>query len=86
MTSSDWIEAETLILNPTIADDVLLALYRGDKFCEGMDEDRRRQLVSMSGRNERLHTRNDDEHGPDMDALFRRWRHRIEELTSGNEG
>lgn len=66
MTSSDWIEAETLILNPTIADDVLLSLYRGDKFCEGMDEDRRRQLVSMSGRNERLHTRNDDEYGPDM--------------------
>lgn len=70
MTSSDWIEAETLILNPTIADDVLLALYRGDKFCEGMDGDRRRQLVSMSGRNERLHTRNDDEHGPDMGHYY----------------
>lgn len=66
MTSSDWIEAETLILNPTISDEVLLALYRGDKFCEGIDEDRRRQLVASSGRNERIHSRYDDEHGPDM--------------------
>lgn len=66
LTSSDWIEAETLILNPTIADDVLLALYRGDKFCDGIDGDRRRHLVSVSGQNERLHTQNDDGYGLDM--------------------
>jgi len=70
LTSSDWIEAETLILNPTVADDVLLALYRGNKFCEGIDEDRRLELVSISGRNERLHTRKDDEHGPDMGHYY----------------
>lgn len=63
---ADWSEPETLIQNPTIAPDVLIALYRGDKFFAGIDEQRRMQLVAMSGRNERVHTCNDDEYGPDF--------------------
>jgi hypothetical protein len=63
---ADWIEAETLIQNPTLAPEVLIALYRGDKFFEGVDDKRRMQLVAMSARNERVHTCNDDEHGPDF--------------------
>lgn len=66
LKEAEWIEAETLVLNPTIADDVLLAIYQNDKVAEGIDERRRRELVSLSGRNGRLNRQDDDEHGPDM--------------------
>lgn len=65
LKEAEWFEAETLILNPTIADDVLLALYRNDKVAEGIDETRRQELVAFSGRNGRLNRRADTEHGPD---------------------
>lgn len=63
---ADWDEAVTLIQNPTLAPKVLIALYRGDKVFEGVNDHRRMQLVAMSARNERVHTCNDDEHGPDF--------------------
>jgi hypothetical protein len=69
LKSADWIEAQTLIENPTISAEVLRALYRGDKAAAGIDEDRRRQLVAISGRNQRVHMRGDDEFGPDLVSL-----------------
>ncbi len=70
LKEAEWIEAETLILNPTIADDVLLAVYRNDEMAEGIDETRRRELVSFSGRNGRLNNSYDNEHGPDMNHYY----------------
>jgi hypothetical protein len=61
-----WSEAQTLLLNPTVADDVLLALYRGDGFAEGIDETRRRELVTFSGSSPRLANHEDSDDGPDM--------------------
>lgn len=66
LKNGDWIEAQTLVENPTVADDVLLALYHGDKVADGIDDQRRRQLVAVSGRNPRLQNREDDEFGPDL--------------------
>ena len=59
-----------MVLNPTVGDDVLLAIYKGDKFAEGMDDDRRRELVVFSGRNERLATKEDSYDGPDMGHYY----------------
>jgi hypothetical protein len=66
LKEADWKEAEALVLNPTVSDDVLKAIYRGDKLLEGIDETRRRELVVCSSSNTRLGTNTDDEHGPDM--------------------
>lgn len=70
LKDADWSEAETLVLNPTVGDDVLLALYKGDKFAEGMEENRRRQLVYVSGSNPRLATNEDSYDGPDMGHYY----------------
>ena len=66
LKTAEWAEAQAMILNPTISDEVLLALYNGDKTAEGIDEDRRRQLVVCSADASRLGTNTDDEFGPDM--------------------
>lgn len=66
LKEADWKEAEALALNPTISDDVLTAIYRGDKYVAGIDETRRRELVVCSSGNPRLWTNTDSEHGPDM--------------------
>lgn len=66
LKEADWKEAEALALNPTVSDDVLKAIYRGDKFAAGIDEARRRELVVCSSGNPRLETNTDNEHGPDM--------------------
>lgn len=77
LKDGDWIEAQTLIENPTVSDDILLAVYRGDTVADGLSDERRRQLVAISGRNPRLQDRNDDEFGPDLghynlhNAIFR---------------
>jgi hypothetical protein len=68
--SAEWAEVETLVSNPTVNDDVLTAIYSGQKLAAGMDETRRRQLVTVSGRNERLFNRNDTIDGPDMGHYY----------------
>jgi hypothetical protein len=59
-------ELNSLISNPAIDEDILLALYRGDGVASNLDEDRRRDLVAMSSRNDRLRECQDNMHGPDM--------------------
>lgn len=68
--SAEWDEVETLVSNPTVHDDLLTAIYSGENLAEGMDETRRRQLVTVSGRNERLFARNDTIDGPDMGHYY----------------
>lgn len=70
LKEAQWPEVEALVQNPTISDDVLRSLYRGDAFADGIDEARRRQLVSASGQNERLLTREDTNDGPDMGHYY----------------
>lgn len=70
LKEANWPEVEALVQNPTISDDVLRSLYRGDTFADGIDEARRRQLVSASGQNERLLAREDTYDGPDMGHYY----------------
>lgn len=66
LKQAGWSEAETRLLNPEVSDEVLLALYRGVGVAEGLDDDRRRHLVTVTGSNPRLTTNNDNDDGPDM--------------------
>ena len=66
LADAEFVEAETLICNPEISDDLLGQLYRREgPFAELADE-RLAQLVSSSGKNERLNTNEDDDHSPDL--------------------
>lgn len=66
LKEADWTEAETLIRNPTVADDLLQALYQGDGAAAGMDEARRRELIMFTGYNKRLGNEEHYSDGPDM--------------------
>jgi len=97
MVSAEPDEPAMLICNPGIDDDVLVTLYRGQKWAGIMDQDRRRHLIASSALNPRLTSRDDNEFGPDMghwrlhDAIFemletastsRRWAHTLNCLLS----
>jgi hypothetical protein len=63
---ADWQEAEALLSNPRLNDDILVSLYqRSDSFA-ALPDDRWCDLVSMSAKNPLLVSPNDTEYSPDL--------------------
>jgi hypothetical protein len=63
---ADWQEADALLCNPKLADDLLVALYQRSEPFAALPDDRWCDLITMSAKNPRLVTRNDTEDGPDF--------------------
>lgn len=66
LQNGHWDLARALITNPSVSDDLLLAVYRGEKLAANLSDDRRRELVGLSGHNPRIFTNEDNDYGPDM--------------------
>jgi hypothetical protein len=63
---ADFSEAEALVCNPQISDKLLEQLYKREGPFAKVADERLAQLVSSSGKNERLNTNNDDDESPDL--------------------
>jgi hypothetical protein len=63
---ADRQEADALLCNPKLNDDLLVALYQRSEPLAALPDDRWCDLISMSAKNPRLVTRNDTEDGPDL--------------------
>jgi hypothetical protein len=62
----DDAEAEALICNPSVSDELLEELYGHTGAFAALAEERWLKLISLSGKNERLVTNEDDDFMPDM--------------------
>jgi hypothetical protein len=66
LAAGDDAEAEALICNPSVSDELLEELYKRTDAFATLDEERWRKLVYLSRKNERLVTKEDSDDMPDM--------------------